>query len=325
MPKVSVVVPIYNVEGYLKKNLQSLHTQTYSDFEVLCINDGSSDNSPAIIDEYVKKDRRFIGYTKTNGGLSDARNYGMVRAKGEYIMFIDGDDFCEANMLEECVKAMDKDDLDILVFAYNQYYLEKNTKEFIGLEIEDKITSLQEDKSILAKTPNAAWNKMYKKRLFVDNDITYPFGYRHQDLGTTAKLMYYAKRIGYTNKAYYNYLIDRPNNITKAIDEKIYHIIDMCKEIVEFYLQKDYFEQVEDELQYLVNINFIQSLKKAMKLKDKEFVYGFIDDVFDFKEHYFKSKLKKYNCLEQRSYIVYMHRNLCKMYYIYCQWRSKNG
>lgn len=319
MSRVSVVVPIYNVENYLRHNLKSLHEQTYNDFEVLCINDGSTDGSQNIIDEFVKLDKRFKSFIKENGGLSDARNYGLKKAQGEYIMFIDGDDFVEKDMLEASVKHMDDDDLDIFVFGYNQYYLEKNTSEFISLDIDDSVTSLKENKSILAKTPNAAWNKMYKKSLFIDNGITYPYGYRHQDLGTTAKLLYLANKIGYENKAYYNYLVDRPNNITRMVDDKIYHIIDMCEEIVSYYIEKEYFDEVYDELYYLVNTNLIKSLRKAMTLGDKKFVLKFIDDVFRFRKKYFSSSSNKYNILEEKGNNIYMNKNLCKIYYLYKQ------
>lgn len=324
MAKISIVVPIYNVKDYLRKNLESLRRQTYQDFEVLCVNDGSTDDSQTIIDEYVKLDDRFRSYTKDNGGLSDARNYGLDRSGGEYIMFIDGDDFVEKDMLENCVRHMEKDNLDMFVFAYNQYYLEEDRREFIGLNITDEITNLKKEHSILAYTPNAAWNKMYRRDLFIKNDIRYPFGYRHQDLGTTAKLLFFAGKIGYENKAYYNYLIDRPNNITRMIDEKIYHIIDMCKEITEFYIKHDYFKETYDELYYLVNTNLIQSLKKAMKLKDRDFVFKFIDDVFTFRKNYFSKKSKKYDLLEERTYIVYLHKDLCKLYYLYNR-RKNNG
>lgn len=324
MAKISIVVPIYNVKDYLRKNLESLRRQTYQDFEVLCVNDGSTDDSQTIIDEYVKLDDRFRSYTKDNGGLSDARNYGLDRSGGEYIMFIDGDDFVEKDMLENCVRHMEKDNLDMFVFAYNQYYLEEDRREFIGLNITDEITNLKKEHSILAYTPNAAWNKMYRRDLFIKNDIRYPFGYRHQDLGTTAKLLFFAGKIGYENKAYYNYLIDRPNNITRMIDEKIYHIIDMCKEITEFYIKHDYFKETYDELYYLVNTNLIQSLKKSMKLKDRDFVFKFIDDVFAFRKNYFSKKSKKYDLLEERTYIVYLHKDLCKLYYLYNR-RKNNG
>ena len=317
MPRVSIVVPIYNVEGYLDKNLNSLSKQTYQDIEVLCVDDGSTDNSAKVIEKYCSLDKRFIHLSKENGGLSDARNFGLKYVKGEYVMFIDSDDFCELDMVEDCVKHMDEDNLDMFIFAYNQYYLEENRKEFIPLEIKNCVTNLKEMPEILAKTPNAAWNKMYKTSLFVDNGIKYPFGYRHQDLGTTPKLLHLASRIGYDNKAYYNYLIDRPDNITRQIDKKIYHILDMCKEVVDYYKSVNCFDEVEQELNYLVNTNILRSLMKAMKFKDQKFVFAFIDDVFDFKEAYFKKPCRKYNLLERKSHMVYMHRNLCKAYYLY--------
>ena len=318
---LSVVIPLHNL-GYkgdycLKRCLDSILAQTYNDYEVLLMENGSTDDTIKIAEEYCKKDNRFKLHILDTIGVSNARNKGIELAKGEYITFIDGDDFCEKEMLEACVKHMDEDKLDMFVFAYNQYYLEKNTKEFIALNIQDGVTSLKENPSILAYTPNAAWNKMYRVDLFKDHNITYPFGYRHQDLGTTPKLIYYAKRIGYANKAYYNYLIDRPNNITRQVDEKIYHILAMAKEVVNFYQEVGYFDEVKEELNYLITINLINSLVKAMTLKDRKFVFAFIDDVFDFREQYFPHNCVKYNPLERKSHALYLHRNLCKAYYLY--------
>ena len=156
MAKIGIVVPIYNVYDYLDRNLESLMKQTYKDIEVLCINDGSTDKSQEIIDKYVNLDSRFKAFIKKNGGLSDARNYGLKYVDSEYVMFIDSDDFVEDTMVEECVTAMDDNHLDMFVFAYNQYYTETDTKEFISLGIKDGIYSLRDNKEILAKTPNAA-------------------------------------------------------------------------------------------------------------------------------------------------------------------------
>ena len=317
MAKVSIVVPIYNVYDYLDRNLESLMKQTYKDIEVLCINDGSTDKSQEIIDKYVNLDSRFKAFIKKNGGLSDARNYGLKYVDSEYVMFIDSDDFVEDTMVEECVTAMDDNHLDMFVFAYNQYYTETDTKEFISLGIKDGIYSLRDNKEILAKTPNAAWNKMYRTCIFKDNGIEYPFGYRHQDLGTTAKLMYLSDKIGYKDVALYNYLIDRPNNITRQIDNKIYHIIDMCQEILDYYQDNGIYEDYYNELNYLVEGNLIQSLRKSMKLKDKKFVYKFIDDVFDFMNKYFYKKNSKYSVINDKSDRVYLNRCLCKLYYAY--------
>lgn len=326
MSKVSIIVPIYNVEKYLKRNLESLKNQTFQDITVYCINDGSTDESQKIIDEFTRSDERFISFIKTNGGLSDARNYGLKKADSPYIMFIDSDDFCEAEMVEKCVDRMEKDHLDMVVFSYNQFYQEQNRKEKIEVLFEeDKIYSLKEDPQLIAYTSNAAWNKMYRTELFLNHSIEYPYGYRHQDLGTTPRLLYYCTRVGFIKDALYNYLIDRPNNITQMADEKIYHILDMLKINFDFYIEKGCFDQIKKEFQYLAMINCIVSLRKAMRLKNRKFVFQFIDDCFDMLDHYFgKLSRSPYDPIQDDSDKVYCNRVKCKMYYCYKQLKGRN-
>lgn len=315
MTKLTVVVAIYNVEDYLDKCLDSLAKQN-GDYEVWFINDGSTDNSRDIILKYTNKYDNFRLFDKENGGLSDARNYGIERCKSKYISFIDGDDFVSNDYISEVLKEMEDNDLDMLIFAYNQYYLANNTYEKIDLKIKDGIYNLKTNKELLAYTPNAAWNKVYKTSLFIDNDIRYPFGYRHQDLGTTPKLLLKANKIGYINKALYNYLIDRPNNITAQIDKKLYHIIDMSKEVMDYYIKENIFNNYVNEFEYLIKRNFIQSLRKAMKLKDRKFVYKFIDDVFDVSDKYFKNATHKYRIKEEDGDDIYLSWFKCKLYYL---------
>ena len=104
MPKVSIVVPCYNIQKYVGRCIESLLAQTFTDFELILVNDGSTDDTLSILKEYEKKDSRIIVLEKENGGLSDARNAGMKIAKGEYIQFVDGDDFAEDILLEKCVQ-----------------------------------------------------------------------------------------------------------------------------------------------------------------------------------------------------------------------------
>ncbi len=116
--KVSVIVPIYNVEKYLRKSLDSLANQTINDYEVILVNDGSTDNSQSIIDEYVEKYSVFKGFKKENGGMSSARNFGLKYAKGEYIAFVDSDDFVELNFLEKLYDKAKKDKSDVVICDY---------------------------------------------------------------------------------------------------------------------------------------------------------------------------------------------------------------
>lgn len=316
MSKLSVIVAIYNVEGYLDKCLSSLVNQiTSTDYEVICVNDGSTDNSRSIIEKYVNNNKNFVLLDKVNGGLSDARNHGLKNTNSEYVSFIDGDDFVSSDYVEKTIRCMEQDNLDMLVFGYYQYYVSSNINEQTNLKIKDGIYCLKENKDILAFTPNAAWNKVYRRNLFVDNNIEYPFGYRHQDLGTTAKLMCHSKRIGYINEPLYHYLIDRPNNITTQIDRNIYHIIDMAKSIMDYYKELNIFDDYNDEFEYLVKRNFIQSLRKAMKMSDKKFVLKFIDDIFDTLDIYFPKKNNKYIIAEEKGDSVYLSRFKCKVYY----------
>jgi len=323
MNKLTIVVPIYNIEKYLNRCLTSLVNQTSKEFEVLCVNDGTKDNSIDIIDEFVKKDSRFKRLDKPNGGLSDARNYGLKHVDTKYVMFIDGDDYVEPYLVETCLKHMENDDLDMFVFAYNQTVLEKDTKEIIKMEIDDGVYCLEDAPRILAYTPNAAWNKCYKTSLFKDNGIEYPVGYIQEDLGTTAKLIHAAKRIGYSNNPLYNYIIDRPDNITSKIDKRIYHVLDMSKEIIDYYKKNNIYKKYKYELSYLVNRNLIQSLRKAVTSNDKEFVNDFIDTAYKFRKDNIPTSLK-YEQIDVKGDYIYQSKLLTKLFYKYRLLFKKN-
>ena len=315
MNTISIIVAIYNVEDYLDKCLKSIKYQTFSNYVCYCVNDGSTDGSESIINRYLD-DPRFIILDKSNGGLSDARNYGLKYVDTEYVMFVDGDDYLEKNLLQEAMNRLNDSNADLFVFGYNQAYLSNNKIERIDLNIENGIYSLKEKRELLAFTPNAAWNKIYKTSLFKNNNIEYPFGYRHQDLGTTGKLLLKANKIEYYSEPLYNYIIDRPNNITSQVDNKLYHIIDMCKEIIDYYKKENIFNEYKQELEYLVKANCIQSLRKAMNIKDKKFVYKFIDDIFELFDTYFIDAKHTYYDYFDKHDKVYLSKIKCKLYYL---------
>ena len=323
MAKVDIVVPIYNVEEYLDKNIKSLINQTYQDIRIICVNDGSTDNSASIIEKYIKEDCRVELYSKENGGLSDARNYGLKKVNSEYVMFIDSDDFCEPEMVETALDEAEKTEADMVVFGYNQYYSKTNTKEQISLNVADGVMNLENNPELIAYTPNCAWNKLYKTSLFVENGILYPKGFRYEDLGTTSKLILLSEKIAYINKPLYNYLIDRPNNITQQVDEKLYHVLKMCNEIITFYKERNSFEKYYNELNYLVERNLINALRKVVNLKNKKFVFKFIDDTFKFKNDVFKIKNSKYDVQLENGDSIYLNKLSLKFYYIYKHLLSK--
>lgn len=316
MPKVSIIVAIYNIEEYLNRCLGSLKDQTFADFEVLCVNDGSKDGSGNIIDKFVLEDKRFKHLLKENGGLSDARNYGLQYAQGDYILFIDGDDYIESNLVEIVYNRMINEDLDLCIFDFYQNFILTGNKEIIHNHFdENKVYNLNSDKELLCYVNNCAWNKMYKKELFLKNSILYPKGYIQEDLGTTPKILYVAKRIGFVNMPLYNYIVDRPNNITTERSERIYHVFDMCSSFIDYYKEKRVFDDYYEECKYLATINIMQSLKKLPYFTDKKFVDGFINAAFEYLKKNFPDIPKcKYNLCRYKSDYIYLRKVLLKTY-----------
>jgi len=326
MKRISIVIPVYNVEQYLAKCLDSLLAQTNKDFKVIIVNDGSPDDCQDIIDVYVKEYPNFIyGYQKENGGLSDARNYGMQFVDTEFVLFIDSDDFVEPNLVEKVLGEVDEE-VDMVVFDYNQYYESEDKKIVIhnGLS-EGKDYFLSENADIMVTIKNAAWNKLYRSSLFIENHIEYPKGYRYEDLGTTFKLLLHTRKIRFLNIPLVNYLVDRSGNITTTYDKKIYDILAMVKVNNDYYMEEGYFLTYYEELKYITVRNVLECLKKTAYMSEREFVMKFIDDSFAYIKKYFPDYRKtKYQLKQERFDNIYLNPFLCKLYYRYkWLWRKK--
>ena len=323
MVQISVVVPIYNVGPYLNRSLGTLIEQTFTDFEVLCVNDGSTDDSADIIQQFVERDPRFKRLDKQNGGLSDARNFGFKQVNAPYVMFLDSDDFFEPDMLELSFKRMVEDQLDLVIFDYNQVFDETKFVESIHLPFEfDRVYDPRIDKSLFAYVNNAAWNKMYRTDLFKQNNLEYPFGYRHQDLGTTFRYLSYCERVGFIQKPLYNYRADRPNNITQQVDHKIDHILDMVKLNIVFFKDRNLFEAYYEELKYLSVINLLYSFRKLTQFTNQRFVFDFIDQTFGLiKKNFSDFPKAKYPIFDQPNAKIYLNPFKLKAYYVFTMLR----
>lgn len=316
MNRVSIIMPIYNVEEYLSKCIESCLNQTFTDFELVLVNDGSTDNSLLICRDYEKRDARIRVIDKKNGGLSDARNVGMDSVNTEYVYFIDSDDFIENTCIEKCVKKLDDTKADMVIFDVYQYFMKTNTKEVVknGLD-QSVVTSLSENPQIMTLILNAAWNKMTRLSLFRDNNIKYPVGYYYEDLGTTYKLLLKASKIAFINEPLYDYLADRPGNITQQFNMKTYHIIEMSKETLTYYKNEGCFDCYQEELMYLVSINILECLKKTRDIHDDKLVNQFIDECFKFIKNEFPKFPKcKYKICRQKNDWIYANKNVLKLY-----------
>ncbi|MDI9518276.1 MAG: glycosyltransferase family 2 protein [Bacillota bacterium] len=314
--KLSIVVPIYNIEDYLDKCLNSVLNQTFKDFECLLVIDGIKDNSYLIAEKYAGIDYRFKVIYKPNGGLSDARNVGMEHAMGEYIYFLDGDDFLYASAMEKCVNKLDETKADMVIFDVTQHNLEQNTTELLKNDFDENQTyTVDKEPTLLIKVLNAAWNKMYRKDLFIDNNLNYPIKYYYEDLGTTYRLMLKSKSIAFINEPLYNYLADRPGNITSELNMNVYHVLDMVKINLDYFKANGVYEKYYEELKFLGGINIIETLKKTRNVTDAKMVDEFIDVCFYvIKRDWPEFPKCKYNILRHKHDWIYANKNTLKTY-----------
>ena len=217
-PLVSVIVPIYKVEQYLHRCVDSILSQTYSNLEIILVDDGSPDNCGEICDNYAVKDLRISVIHKKNGGLGDARNFGILQASGDYIVHIDSDDFVTKNHIETLLNLCIKYNAEISICGTHYYASEADLKipeELIKEIVFDSVTAL---KHMLYQREydTSAWAKMYKRSLF--DGVLYSDLY-NEDLATTYKLMLKAHKVAYTSKKLY-YYFQRPDSMMGAFSPK---------------------------------------------------------------------------------------------------------
>lgn len=206
-PLISVIIPIYNVEKYLRRCVDSVLSQTYKNLEVWLVDDGSPDGCPAICDEYAERDNRVKVIHKRNGGLADARNVALDRATGDYIVCVDSDDYISTTHIEGLYKLIVDNNADVAVNT-SCSFLEgtepKLDKADSKVYTYDSLHAV-ETMFYQEKFDTSAWGKMYKLELF--NDVRYPKGLLFEDLPTTYKLLLKAKKVAFQNiQSYYYFL-----------------------------------------------------------------------------------------------------------------------
>lgn len=208
----SLIVPLYNVEKYLKRCIESLINQTYDNIEILLIDDGSTDNSLNICSNYSKVDNRIKVFHKENGGLSDARNYGIDRAKGDYVIFIDSDDYIDTDTCEKFLPYC-KENCDIIIGnAYVQNKTEEKIKNYyINKVITGKEFLLEGYKN--SAISMAAWLYIYKRTFLIENHFKFKYGIYHEDEEFTPRTLMFAEKVRTTGEFFYHYDV-RDDSIT---------------------------------------------------------------------------------------------------------------
>lgn len=278
MKKLSIIVPVYNVEKYLSKCLDSIIEQQYPNLEVIVVDDGSIDNSGIIAKEYVFKNDIIKYYKKENGGLSDARNYGVQKATGDYICFIDSDDYIDSNLAKKISSYMEKD-YDVIKYKLTTIN-------------EDGTSAIKHDGPVFEnKNGSEAFNLLYvddqylqpavlyviKKSFWIENNFAFPVGKYHEDFAIIPLMILKAKSFASTN-IYGYYYVQSSESIMRGNDEQkvmqramdaIEHYDSMCNKIAEYNLDKTTMDNVK---RYYTNCILIK-IEELSKENQKRYIH----------------------------------------------------
>ena len=294
-PKISIIIPCYNVAEYLPKCLDSVINQTYSNLEIICVNDGSSDNSMDILNDYKSKDDRIIIINQENAGASEARNNGLKYVTGEYIMFIDGDDWIELNTCEKAINIIVDKNADIVIWNYisehpNNPVLKHIFKNDIIFFDSDNVKTILRRRffglyqSELAKPENAdsivtIWGKLYKSNLIIDNNIRFV---DLKEIGTSEDALFNIEVFKYVNSAVYipyclyHYRKDNIASLTSNYKEKLFfqwqHLFDLIEEYIRSNaLDESYTEALNNRICLSIiglGLNIMDADKSVNKVKE---------------------------------------------------------
>lgn len=262
---VSVIIPVYNVEKYLKECIESVINQTYKNIEIIIVNDGSTDGSYEICKEYQKKDSRIKLINKKNGGLSDARNVGIVNAKGEYLTFIDSDDIISVEFIEKMSNFLQQANIDIVCCRYTRFKNLKeikndnNYKEIKEMNSEEflKLVFYQHDQTLYSVSST---NKMYKRKLF--ENVSFPKGKLYEDVAIIGKVIKQCENVGLIDEVMYFYRISDGSITNSKFSINKLDVIEHLEKYLEEYKDNVKLKKAVD------NMLFARALELLTIMKD---------------------------------------------------------
>ena len=277
-PLISVVIPLYNVDRYLSRCLDSVVAQTYKNLEILLIDDGSTDRGPSICDEYATKDSRIVVVHKENGGLSDARNKGIDKMTGAYVTFIDSDDYVDEDYVETLYNMIAEDNTKLSICSHRVLYdtgkiIEKATGERSVLDSKTVLERILYDEGI----DLSSWAKLYSSELFMD--VRFPVGRVFEDSATTYKLVDLCDRVSLNSVSKYNYMI-RSNSIsTSKFTSKKMDLITATDEMTAYIAGKfpDLQKACDRRLMYAYLSTLSQLVKDKSKHKEESVLMNYIN------------------------------------------------
>ena len=259
MVRISVIVPVYNCEDYLEESLGSILKQTFTNIEVICIDDGSTDDSLGILNEMASSDSRIQVFPQENQGAGAVRNYGMKKASGDYVYFFDADDYLLKEGLEKAYSNAIRNDSDIVFFKFDQYkdnkflthsgpYIEL---QFKGADFDNFTFDWHDYRTGPFTGPFAPWLKLYKKEFLDAYDcFRFPNDLNHNDVPFHVMTFLKASKISFVPEHLYRYRIDNAGSITNNRLKKYDHIFRIIQIVEDFLLSEDYMEEFKREFDY---------------------------------------------------------------------------
>lgn len=327
---ISVIVPVYNVEKYLEKCVNSIIKQSYKNLEIILVDDGSTDNSGKICDEFALKDNRIKVIHKENGGLSSARNKALEIAKGEYIGFVDSDDYISEDMYETLYKVIKGNEADISIVSFYEEYNGKiiGVRDTGNLEVLTKLEAINE-LLIDTKIQSYAWNKLFKRELF--SELEFPTGKNFEDIATTLLLFEKASKVVLLETPKYHYL-RRDDSIVGVRNTKTYS--DYLEVIYDkyFYLKGKYKEtEIYNQYNYVINMIWVYTIIATFGLDEISEQYNknykVLEDIIKESEKEIIEKLDYYN--KAVLYMILLNRDISKeaikSLYVACKEKRNNG
>ena len=285
--------------------------QTLEEIEIIIVNDGTKDDSMKIVKKFQERyPKKIVCLEKDNGGLSDARNYGISYAKGEYIAFLDSDDYVERNMYKDMYELAKKEESDMVECDFYWKYPNK-TKIDTGAIYHDK-------KEMLEKVRVIAWNKLIKRKILEKTKIEFPKGYRYEDVEFTYKLIPYLKKVSFLKRPYI-YYVQREDSISNLQNEKTKEIFDVLDHVINYYKEKNIYDEYKEQLEYIYTRYLLcSSLIRIVKINDKETRKRLLEMTWTNLNTKFPN-WKKNNLLKKKNKKNFYMRTLNKFTYkIYC-------
>lgn len=309
--KVSVIVPVYNVEQYLSKCLSSLVQQELKEIEIIIVNDGSPDNSQLIIDEYKKMYPNIKTLIKENSGLSDTRNMGLKYASGEYVAFVDSDDSVTPDMYLKMYNKAKEKDFDIVCGDVKYVYFDH--EDIIKTDPKKDTTNIR---NVFIDLYPAVCTKIFKRELLINNNIFFKSGVWYEDVEFMYRLLPYVKSIGVIHEPFYEYL-QREKSITSSVSPKIYDYINNMNGVIDYYKTKNLYNNYQKELEYAyVRYTYATFIKTCLSYDKEMFLKAVDDAIKSVKEHFPKYRRNKYFYKSLKGlYLVLFNKSIAKILY----------